>query len=148
MRRAHEGEFLPKNLDKYLGDYTTIMYRSNLEFNAFVFCDNNPFVLRWGSEIIKIPYMKPHPDGSIRPSIYIPDIYVEFMDKNQQLKKVLLEVKPEKFINKSKSKKRKTAIVENYTYMINMIKAEAAQKWCSTRGIEYRFALEKNIMRS
>lgn len=147
MRRANEGKFVPKNLDKYIGDYTKIMYRSNLEYNAFIFCDNNPFVIRWGYEIIQIPYMKPQPNGSYAPSIYKPDIYVEFMNVDKELKKVLLEVKPEKFINKSKSKKRKTAIVENYTYMINMIKAEAAQKWCSTRGIEYRFALEKNIMR-
>jgi hypothetical protein len=147
MKKANEGKFFPKNLDKYIGDPDKIIYRSNLEYNAFVFCDNNAFVLRWGSEIIKIPYMKPYPDGTYKPSIYYPDIYVEFINKDKEIKKVLLEVKPEKFINKSKSKKRKTAIVENYTYMINMIKAEAARKWCASRGIEYRFAIEKNIMR-
>lgn len=147
MRRAHEGFFTPSNPDKYLGDITKIYYRSSLEYNAFVFCDNNPNVLVWGSEIIKIPYMKPQPNGSFKPSVYNPDLYVEFIDKNKNVKKVLMEVKPNKFIHKSKSKKRKTAIVENYTYMINMIKAEAAVKWCSTRGIEYRFAVEKDIVR-
>jgi len=148
MRRSpHEGKYNPKNPKKYLGDVNNINYRSALELNSFVFLDNNPFVLAWSSEEIKIPYMKPMTDGSFKPSIYVPDLYVEYMNKEKNLKKVVLEIKPEKFLNKSKSKKRNTALVENYTYMINMIKGDAAKKWCAARGIEYRFAIEKNIMR-
>lgn len=146
MRKANEGFYRLINPDKYLGDINKVYYRSNLELNAFNFCDKNPYVIKWGAELFKIPYMKPMPDGSMKPSIYVPDIYVEYLNKNKEYKKVLMEVKPEKFINKSKSKNRKTALVENYTYMVNMYKMEAAKKWCSKKGIEYRFTIEKNIL--
>lgn len=148
MRRSpYEGKFKPKNPQKYLGDIDNIHYRSALELNSFEFLDNNPFVLGWSSEEIAIDYMKPMPDGSIKPSKYYPDLYVEYMDKNKNVKKVILEIKPEKMLRKSKSKNRKTALVENYTYMINMLKAEAANRWCLGKNIEYRFAIEKNILR-
>lgn len=148
MRHSpYEGRFKIKNREKYLGDPLKITYRSLLEYNLFCFMDSNKYVLKWGSEIIAIPYNKPMPDGSIKPSLYRPDVYVEYIDKEQKIRKVLLEIKPEKFINKSRSKKAKTVVAENYIYMINMLKAEAAKNWCAVRGIEYRFAIEKNILR-
>ena len=148
MRRSpHEGKFHPKNPQKYLGDVNEIHYRSSLELNSFNFLDNNPFVLGWSSEEIAIDYMKPMTDGSIKPAKYYPDLYVVYIDKTEKIKKVVIEIKPEKLLRKSKSRNRKTALVENYTFMINMLKAEAAQKWCAVRGIEYRFAVEKNILR-
>jgi hypothetical protein len=148
MRRSpYEGKFKPKNPNKYLGDLDNIEYRSSLELNSFVFLDSNPFVLGWSSEEIAIDYMKPMPDGSIKPSKYYPDLYVEYIDKDKTLKKVIIEIKPEKLIRKSKARNKKTAIVENYTYMINMLKAEAAMRWCVGKNIEYRFAVEKNIIR-
>lgn len=147
MRRTpHEGKFRPKNPQKYIGDIKNIWYRSGLELNAFIFLDNNPFVLKWASEEIKIPYMKPTADG-IKPSTYWPDLYVEYLDKDQNVKKVVIEVKPEKLLMKSKARNKKTSALENYTFMINMLKAEAATKWCEQRGLEYRFAVEKNIIR-
>lgn len=147
-RSPYEGKFVPKHPEKYLGNVNNIIFRSSLEYNSFEFCDNNPYILKWASEEIKIPYMKPMPNGrDFKPANYFPDLYIEYIDKNKNLKKVILEIKPEKFINKSKSKKRATAIAENYVYVINMIKADAAKKWCDVRGIEYRFAIEKDLVK-
>jgi len=151
MYRGNEGKYIIKNPGKYLGGNiknNELAYKSNLELNSFIFCDTNPYVIAWGYEIIPIKYMKPQPDGNVKPSVYFPDLYIEFIDKNKEQKRVIMEIKPEKFLKKSSSKKRKTAIAENYTYMLNMVKAEAANKWCLANGIEYRFAIEKNIIKS
>ena len=50
--RYRQGIFVPKNIDKFIGERA--IYRSGLELKFFRFCDNNPKVVRWGSENVVI----------------------------------------------------------------------------------------------
>ncbi len=53
-KRFNQGIYRPKNADKFIGE--TAIFRSGLELKFFRFCDNNPNVVKWGSENIVIPY--------------------------------------------------------------------------------------------
>ena len=55
MRKKYrQGIFTPKNQNKFIGTRAT--YRSGLELKFFRFCDENPNVIKWGSENIVVPY--------------------------------------------------------------------------------------------
>lgn len=138
--------FYPKNPEKYMGDADNIIIRSSWELRVFQFCDNNPNVLKWGSEEIAIPYMKPGPEG-YKPARYFPDLYVEYIDRNQNLIKEIIEVKPEKFTRASRSRNTVTKAFENMQYVVNMAKFTAANNWCERNGIKFSVLSEKSIFR-
>ena len=54
---AYKGKWKPKNIKKYKGDYTKIVYRSLWERNVFRWMDANPDVIEWNSEEIIVPYI-------------------------------------------------------------------------------------------
>ena len=56
---AYSGKYTPKNPSKYYGDPTKITYRSLWERKCMLIFDDNPNILKWGSEEIAIPYMSP-----------------------------------------------------------------------------------------
>jgi hypothetical protein len=93
--RYTQGTYYPANRNKYIG-IKDPQYRSSWEYSAFVKLDNNASVLRWGSEIIALPYVF-ELDG--RKHKYYIDLYVEMFDaKNNKLDKWLIEIKPEQKI--------------------------------------------------
>ena len=55
--KYRQGIFIPSNKEKFLG--TKAIYRSGLELKFMRFCDNNPNVVKWGSENVIIPYISP-----------------------------------------------------------------------------------------
>lgn len=136
-----------RNRHKYMGDPDNVIIRSSWEARAFEFFDNNINVIRWGSEEIEIPYMKPQPDGMIRPARYYPDIYVEYVNKEGTLIKELFEVKPEKFTKQSRARNSHTKHFENYQYIVNMAKFHAAEEWCKRNGYKFTILSEKSIFR-
>lgn len=141
--RWAEGEFKPKNPEKYLGDPDSIIYRSSWEREAFKFCDNNPHIVKWASEEIPIPYQKPNPQtGFLENSIYLPDLFVVIDDGNGKLRRELIEIKPKKQTMKSKARKPARRIQEEYTLMVNRLKWEAADHWCKQRNIRFRVLTE------
>jgi len=129
--------------EKYVGDLDNVIYRSSWEKDAFVFCDTNPNVLRWSSEEIVIPYAKPAANGGVRPAKYYPDLYMEYRNKDGQLCKDLIEIKPSRQTKPSKSRNPKNKLFENQTWQINQLKWEAARNWCKGRGITFRLLTEK-----
>lgn len=139
------GEFHPKNREKYIGKSETIVYRSSWELNALRFFDQNPNVLRWSYEDIKIKYLKPMPNGNMKMATYIPDAYVEYTNRNGELKKELLEIKPKKQTVRSKSRNINQKMYEDYVYAVNMCKWEAAERWCKSQGIIFRVITEVSI---
>ncbi len=139
--------FTPRYPEKYLGDHTDIIIRSSWELRAFEFCDSNPNVLKWGSEEIVIPYMKPCP-GGFKPARYFPDLYVEYIKKNGEIKKELIEVKPKKFMRASRARNDHTKMFENATFIVNMAKFQAAEHWCKLNGIDFRVMSEDSIFRN
>lgn len=138
--------FRPNHPEKYMGDANNIIIRSSWELRAFQFCDNNPNVLKWGSEEIAIPYMKPFP-GGYKPARYYPDLYVEYMDRDGNLIKELIEVKPEKFTRASRARNTATKAFENIQYIVNMAKFTAANNWCQQNGVKFSVLTEKSIFR-
>lgn len=139
--------FTPLHPEKYIGDPDNIIIRSQWELRAFQFCDNNPNVVKWGSEEIAIPYMKPFP-GGYKPANYYPDLYVEYIDREGNYKRELIEVKPEKFTRASRARKTETKAFENMQYIVNMAKFTAANHWCEKNGIKFTVMTEKSIFRN
>lgn len=135
-----------KNKKKYLGDVTKVIYRSSWEQEAFKVCDNNPFVLEWGAEIIKIPYVVPNrKTGAPQQRTYIPDIYVVTQDAAGTVRRKLIEIKPFKQTRPSKARKPATRLYEEHTYNINKLKWAAAEIWCKARNIEFVITTEKQL---
>lgn len=139
-----QGKYSLKNPEKYLGDVEKLEFKSSFEEQAFKFCDNNFNVLFWGYEIIPIKYLKPVKNG-YKPSIYIPDLYLEYINKENCVIKELIEIKPIKQTKKSRSTNSLRKIQENYVYEVNIAKWQAAEKWCNKNGIKFSVATEKSI---
>jgi len=137
------GKYTPKHPEKYLGNPNDIVFRSSWEEQAFRFCDLNPHVLYWASEEIAIPYQKPCPrTGTVRNSIYIPDLFVVVVDSNNNIRRELIEIKPKKQTRRSRARKPQRRIQEDYTYFVNKLKWEAAERWCKERNIRFRILTE------
>lgn len=145
-RNYHQGTFIPQNPQKYAGDISKIFYRSSWERKFFVFCDNNPSVLKWGSEEVVVPYIKPTDN---RPHRYFPDFIIMYKDKNGEIHKELIEIKPS--IQTKMPKPPKTRIntkrylSEIETFAVNQAKWEAATKWCEKRNMKFRILTEKDL---
>ena len=92
MSRWARGPFTPKYPDKYIGKKTPT-YRSSWEWAFMNFCDNNPSIINWASESIKIPYQNPLTG---KHTIYVPDFFIQYVDKNGKSMSELIEIKPKK----------------------------------------------------
>jgi hypothetical protein len=139
-----QGKFNPKNIEKYKGTFP-ILYRSLMELKSMRWMDNNPNVLKWTSETIIIPYTSPA-DGKIHR--YFTDLSCEMKMKDGTIKKLLIEVKPEKQTmppTESTRKKKKTILYERYNYAINCAKWQAAKKWCVNKGYTFLILTEKHL---
>ncbi len=135
---AHSGHYKVKNIKKYRGDYTNVVYRSMWERHVFSWCDNNPKVKLWSSEEIIIPY---YFDVDKRYHRYFPDLKIVFENKT-----VLVEIKPEKeTIPPIGQKRTKQYIKEGITYVKNMNKWEAANNFCKDRGWDFQIWTEKTL---
>jgi hypothetical protein len=90
MTKFASGIFIPTHIEKYIGK-GKIIYRSSWELMFMRFCDNHPFVVKWASESIKIPYKNPLTNQQ---SLYVPDFLIVYMDKNGKMHNELIEIKP------------------------------------------------------
>lgn len=113
-------------------------YRSSWEYTFASFCDNNPAVIQWTSEGLRIPYKNP---VTGRNTVYVPDFLIVYVDKNQQKHTELIEIKPthESTFESARTYKDKLSVA------INMAKWAAADAWCRTKGIRFRVVTEADI---
>ena len=134
-QKFHQGQFTPKNLKKYVGGKLPV-YRSSWEKAVFLMLDNNPNIISWASEYVKIPY-----EINCKKFNYVPDILMKYIDKNGKEHVELIEIKPtrEAFLESAKSKKDKIALA------INQAKWHYASAWCKERGITFRIINENDI---
>lgn len=148
---AYSGKFIPMYPEKYIGNPSNIVYRSLWEAKFFRYADSNKNVLRWSSEEIIIPYYSPVDKKMHR---YFPDVYVEIIRGDGSVKKLLIEIKPDKQTkppNESKKFATKTGrmsrryINEVKTYAVNSAKWEAAKEFCLDRGWEFVIFTEKEL---
>lgn len=141
MKRFAQGKFTPKHPEKYLGNRTPT-YRSSWEWAVMQFCDNNPSVIKWSSETVKIPYRDPLTG---KYTIYVPDFLLQYVDKKGKMHVEVWEVKPESQALKEKVGRNK---INQAHYVKNMAKWEAASAWCKQQKIHFRVVSEKDIFHS
>lgn len=138
MKKFAQGKFTLKNPEKYIGTKTPT-YRSSWEWAVMQMFDNNPSISRWASEAIKIPYRCPLTN---KQTVYVPDFFVNYVDKNGKSHAELWEVKPANQALKEKVGKSK---INQAHYVKNMAKWEAARSWCKQQGIFFRVISENDI---
>ena len=143
-RKFRQGMFKPNNPHKYKGDVNNIRYMSSWELKLQEFLDNNPNVLEWSSETIRIPYIKPT-DGRVHH--YLPDFYVKVKVKDGNIREEIIEVKPFKETRESKARKPSTLLYEQVTYQVNLAKWAAAEAWCKQRGFHFRILTERSLFK-
>lgn len=108
-------------------------------------CDSNPAILSWGSESIVIPYPNPL-TGRI--SRYFVDFNVTMRDKNGELKKFLIEVKPHnQTLPPNQSKNTKAHLRRVSEYIKNQAKWKAAEEWSKSKGFQFVVITEKQLYR-
>ena len=90
LPRFARGKFYPKNTEKYVG-LSTPTYRSSWEHAFMRLCDEHPNVYKWASESIKIPYRHPFTG---KYTVYVPDFFIVYNDKNSKKHAEMVEVKP------------------------------------------------------
>lgn len=140
MGKFKQGYFQPRNPEKYVGDVTKIRYMSSWELSFQRFLDGNPNILRWSSECIAIPYLKPT-DGKIHR--YYPDFWIEYINKDGEILQEVLEIKPKSQAG-GKSVGRMT-LYEKAQYAINLAKWESCKRFCDQRGITFRILTEQEL---
>lgn len=105
------------------------------------YCDRNPYVIKWSSEPIPIPYMNPIDE---KMHTYNVDFYIRYQHE-EEVKEYLVEIKPE--TQHAKVPKRPEPPItqkklERYnrdlkTYIVNNAKFDHAKAYTATRGYEF-----------
>jgi hypothetical protein len=138
MAKFAQGRFEMKNPSKYVGTKTPLA-RSSWEFVFMRMLDEHQGVEKWASESIQIPYRDPLTG---KYTIYVPDFFITYVDKNGAKHAEVVEVKPASqtlLANVGKS------VYNQQQYVKNMAKWEAATKWCKQQGIKFRVVNEEHI---
>jgi hypothetical protein len=136
--RFARGKFIPSNPDKYIGNKNPT-YRSSWEWTFMRFCDTNESVQKWACEAISIPYKDPLTN---RQTIYVPDFFVQYVDKNNKMQVELIEIKPQNQTLLEKVGKNK---VNQAQFIRNKAKWEMAYAWCNRQGIKFRIITEREL---
>lgn len=132
------GQFRPKNPDKYVG-LGNPTYRSSWELAVMNMCDSNPAIQQWASESIKIPYRDPLTGKA---TVYVPDFFVVYVDRNQKKHAEIWEIKPEKQALRENVGKN---VYDQASYIKNMAKWQVAGQWAKKAGIKFRIITESDI---
>jgi hypothetical protein len=137
---AYQGRFKPKNISKYKGDASKVVFRSLWERNAFRYLDENPAIVSWNSEEIVIPY-KCKSDG--RAHRYFPDLWF----KTIKGKEFLIEIKPDAQTKEPRIPAKKTHrfLTEVLTYAKNTSKWDAAEVYCAKRNWTFQIWTEHSL---
>jgi hypothetical protein len=135
--KFHQGIYQPINKRKYVGKGFPI-FRSSYELTMFKVCDSNPNILQWASENIQIAYKDPINN---RNRVYIPDLFVIYIDKNGKRHGEIIEIKPysQSVIEAAKSRRDRAALISNTA------KWRAATIWCNKQGLVFRVMTERDI---
>jgi hypothetical protein len=138
MSKFAKGKFTPKFPEKYIG-IKSPTYRSSWEFAFMNFCDSHPSIQKWASESIKIPYQNPL---TRRITVYVPDFFIQYLDKNNRLLSEVIEIKPQ---NQQLLEKVGRNTARQAQYVVNQHKWAAATSWCKGHGLKFRVLNETDI---
>ena len=135
---AAKGLFHPNFPEKYVGNVNKITYRSSWEVRFMKFCDNNVNILKWGSEEIRIPYLKP---TTKKIHDYVPDFFILYKNSKGDLVKEIIEIKPKKEVALTK----KSSLYDKVAIAINQAKWESAKQFCAKHGMIFRVLTEDSL---
>lgn len=134
-----QGYYKVINIDKYIGDYTKVIYRSSLEYKFCLYCDLNGNVLKWSSEPIGVKYFN---EIDNKYHTYYIDFFVSIKNSNE-IKNYLVEIKPKNKLNVPKAPKVKSyKSINNYNnklyefYVIDK-KRKSAEEYAKNLKCEY-----------
>jgi hypothetical protein len=127
-----------KNPEKYVGNKMPT-YRSSWEWSFMNFCDNNDSVVKWASEAVQIPYRDPLTE---RQTVYVPDFFIQYVDKNGRMLLELIEIKPASQTILERVGKNK---FNQAQFVKNQAKWAAAGAWCKQQGLKFRILNENDI---
>ncbi len=135
--------------EKYIGSEPPF-YRSSWEKRAFYMLDTNVNVIRWGSEIIQIPYSFTLQECGNKHRYFI-DIYAEIKQSDGTIVKYCIEIKPKSQKEPPKPPKvRNRKFIKNYlynatTWVKNQNKWKAAQAFCASKGYTFKIWTEEDL---
>jgi hypothetical protein len=136
----NNGYYNIKNVSKYIGDPTQIIYRSSWERKFCVFCDSSQSVIKWSSEPFPIKYYSPV-DKRIHE--YNIDFFMRTQHTNGTIEDYLVEIKPKKKLSKPEPPTKQTLkkLVEYNDsikeYIINCAKFAAAKCFAAKMGYKF-----------
>lgn len=138
---TYKGKYRVKNISKYKGDPTKVIYRSLWERQLMRWLDENNRVSWWSSESLIIPYRCVTDNRVHR---YFVDFQIKFIKGPLHC----IEVKPEAQTEqpqRKKGKREKRHIEESLTYAKNISKWNAAREYCLDRGWKFQVWTEKTL---
>jgi hypothetical protein len=140
---AYKTKYTPTNPTKYIGNINSILCRSLWERKFCKYLDTNMNVVRWSFEAVRVPYLSPV-DNKVH--FYIPDFLIE-VKKGNLVETLLIEIKPKKQTRRPEAnkKQKKTILMENLTYAVNIAKWKAAEKYCNENGIKFKILTEEDL---
>jgi len=143
-RSYHQGSFVPKRPEKYVGDLSKIFYRSSWESKFMHWADSNPSVLKWSSEETIVPYFSTVDQKAHR---YFVDFAIMIKKNDGSICKYLVEIKPKAQTVPPKQGKRKTQryLEELATYSVNQSKWAAAEAYGKKIGMEFVVLTEDHL---
>lgn len=146
--RYNQGYYQLQNAEKYIGDPSQIVFKSSWERKFCTYCDINPNILKWGSEVATIPYIGPDQ----KTHRYHIDFYIETANHETGVNnKILVEVKPHGETLMPKPPTKSTAkAMESYEYSLkmyqkNLYKWAAAKQYAIERGMKFMIITENQL---
>ena len=102
-------------------------------------CDTNPAIQKWASEAVTIPYRDPLTN---RNTIYLPDFFIQYVDKNNIIHNELIEIKPasQQILERVGKNKYNQA-----QFIKNQAKWAAANAYCKQNGLVFRVLNENDL---
>lgn len=161
-----KSEFMPKHPEKCLNyngkiEHKKITFRSSWEKIMCNWLDLNNNILEWGSEIVEIPYYSSIDNKTHR---YITDFLFTCKDRQGNIMKYLVEVKPESQVPKLNENgqiifpklepTKKGKLTQNridrwqeYCTVLkkNKEKWEQARIWCKKNGYIFKLVTEEEL---
>lgn len=136
-----KGTYIVQHPEKYVGNLANVTFRSSWELRFMQFCDNNVNILKWGSEEIRIPYIKP---TTKKIHNYFPDFFIMYRNSKGDIVKEVIEIKPKKEAVMTK----KSSTYDKVAIAINMAKWEAAKQFCENHGMIFRILTEDSLFKT
>ena len=136
-----QGYYKLKNPSKYIGN-SRPRFRSSWEWKFMQFLDENPSIINWASEPLRINYTNP---ATNKKTTYVPDFLIKYQDKDKNQITELIEIKPSSQTSIKAAGKSK---MNKIHAIINEAKWNAASAWARSNNIRFRILTEHDLFKN